>query len=72
MPRDDRNPCDQKALDVAAGRYCALLAAAVSLKPTHGTFLAASLLAENDVRVEHAVLVLALWLRGAPSTDGRH
>lgn len=59
MPRDENSSCDQKTLDAAARRYCALLAAAMMLKPIQGTYFAASLLAENDVDIEHAMLALA-------------
>ena len=60
MPRDDRNSCDQKTLDAAAVRYCALLAAAMVLKPIQGTYFAASLLGENNVDIEHAMMPLVL------------
>lgn len=50
----------QTELDVAARRYCALLAAAAQLQSTHGTFYTACLLAENAVKIEHAMLVLGL------------
>ena len=59
MPRDEKSPCDQKTLDAAAVRYCALLAAAMVLKQIHGTYFAASLLAENEVKIEHAMMALA-------------
>lgn len=60
MPRDDRSSCDQKTLDAAAVRYCALLAGAMMLKPIQGTYFAASLLAENNVKIEHAMMTLGL------------
>lgn len=53
-------PCDQDEPDEATRRYCALLAAAMMLKSMRGTFCAASFLAENDVDVEQAVVVLGL------------
>jgi len=59
MPRDDRNSSDQKTLDSAAERYCALLAAAMVLKPIQGTYFAASLLAANAVNIEHTIMALA-------------
>ena len=60
MPRDEKSACDQKTLDAAARRYCALLAAAMVLKQIQGTYFAASLLAENGVKIEHALTALAL------------
>ena len=48
------------ALDAAAERYCALIAAAMVLKPIQGTYFAATLLAENEVKIEHALTALAL------------
>ena len=59
MPRDKSSSCDQQTLDAATVRHCALLAAAMVLKPTHGTYFAASLLAENSVEIDHAVMALA-------------
>ncbi len=51
----ERFQCEQFGSDTAA-----LLAAAATLKLTHGTFLAACILAENNVKLELAVMVLAL------------
>lgn len=58
--------CDQDEADVTARRYCAILSAAAQLQSTHGTFYTACLLAENAVKIEHAMLVLGL--RKAPTT----
>lgn len=60
VPRDERNSCNQDEWDKAAPRYCALLSAAMTLKQIQGTYFAACLLAEHNVQVEHAVMVLAL------------
>lgn len=54
------NSGDQDELAMVAKRYCALLSAAMMLRPLHGTFFAACLLVENNVEIEHAVMVLAL------------
>ncbi len=59
MPRDENSSYNQEPLDAAARRYCALLAAAMLLKPIQGTYFAASLLAENEVKLEHAMMALA-------------
>ena len=59
MPREERNSCSLDEWDVAALRYCALLAAAMVLKPIQGTYFAACLLAENNVEIEHALMALA-------------
>lgn len=60
MQTASKIPCNQDEFDVAARRYCALLAAAAQLQSTHGTFYTACLLAENAVKIEHAMLVLGL------------
>ena len=60
MPRDEKSSCDPKTLDADAARNCALLAAAMVLKPIQVTYFAASLLAEYKVKIEHAVKALAL------------
>lgn len=69
MQSANKIPCDQDEFDVAARRYCALLAAAAQLQSTHGTFFTACLLAENAVKIEHAMLVLGMRNTSTANSD---
>ena len=60
MPSDENSSCVHDTVDVAAGRSCAILAAAMMFKPIQGTFFTACLLAENDVKIKHALRALTL------------